>query len=233
MDKHTQNEIIKIVQRNFEAIAKSSAKAEEKQIPALVAKLAEEVKPDYVLDIGCGSGQLFELFKDKIKYLGIDNCAELLKIAKDKYKNNPNQPEFIINDILNLTKIPQINFDHIFCISMLHYLPDRQLRVQALKQLKNKIKQDGQIIISVRNLWSQPRYRKLIFKFWILKLLKKNRMDFGDILFDWKDPKVHIYTQRYYHAFTIKQLRQLADLAGLKIKLLNKDQYNYCLVLSK
>lgn len=237
MDKQTQQELTKIVKRNYSVIAQSFATTRQKQIWPTLMEYAKAVQDqESILDIGCGSGRLFNLFKDKkIKYLGIDSCPELLKIAKEKFakEQNNSQPEFINGDILNLTAIPQINFDHIFCIAVLHHLPGKQLRVQALKQLKNKIKPDGQIIITVWNLWNQPKYKKMIIKFWLLKLLKKNKMDNGDILFDWKDPKIKEYSQRYYHAFTQKQLRELAELAGLKIKQLQKDPYNYYLILSK
>ena len=136
-------------------------------------------------------------------------------------------------DILQLNQLPQINFDHVFCIALLHHLPGDRLRIQALRQLKNKAKPGGRIIITVWNLWTQNKYKKLIVKFWLLKLLKKKQMDFGDILFAWQDPKIKTYTQRYYHAFNKKQLTRLATTAGLNIKTIHKDQYNYYLIAER
>lgn len=235
MDKQTQQELNKIVKHNYATIAQSFATTRQKQIWPRLASLAAEVKDqESVLDVGCGSGRLLTLFQDRtINYVGLDNCPELLEIAQQEFAAGPNQPQFVCGDILNLSAVTQINFDHVFCIAVLHHLPDQQQRVAALKQLKNKIGTDGRIILTVWNLWAQSKYRKLIIKFWILKLLKKNKMDFGDILFTWKDPQVTTYTQRYYHAFTEKQLKDIVAQAGLQLASLDKDDYNYYLVLKK
>ena len=76
------------------------------------------------------------------------------------------------------------------------------------------------------------KYYKLIWRFSILKLLNKNKMDFGDILFDWKNNQGNALSQRYYHAFTAKKLKKIAQKAELKIKKIYKDKYNYYLVLN-
>ncbi|KKR14059.1 MAG: putative Generic methyl-transferase/SAM [Candidatus Falkowbacteria bacterium GW2011_GWA2_39_24] len=235
MNKQTEQELLKIVKRNYDSIAGSFAETRQKSIWPALAKLADLVKEgDNVLDVGCGSGRLFNLFKDRaINYLGLDNCQPLLDIAQDNFATSQNKPQFVQADVLELTNLPQVNFDYIFCVAMFHHLPSFRLRTQALRQLKNKMKPGGLLIITVWNLWTQNQYRRLIIKFWLLKLLKKNQMDFGDILFDWKDPKINTYNQRYYHAFTRKQLQNLAVEVGLNIKELYNDHYNYYLILQR
>ena len=58
-------------------------------------------------------------------------------------------------------------------------------------------------------------------------------MDFGDILFDWKNAKGEQISRRYYHAFSKNELKKLAIRAGFKIEKLYKDKYNYYLILEK
>jgi len=198
-----------------------------------LAKLAslvdDSLRRQSVLDVGCGNGRLAELFKNKqIDYLGIDNCPELISLAKAEYGQN-----FTTGDILKLSLLKPHNFDYIFCIAVLHHLPSQQLRLEALKQLRSKLKDGGTIIITVWNLWTQKKYRRLIFKYYLLRLLKKNQFDFGDIIFNWKDAQGNDLAQRYYHAFSKRDLAKLAKKADLIIDKLYQDKYNYYLILKK
>jgi SAM-dependent methyltransferase len=135
--------------------------------------------------------------------------------------------------MIDLGKISELNFDYVFSVATLHHLPGKDLRIQALKQMKNKIKKDGRIIITNWNLWKQKWSRKLILKFFLLKIFRKHKMDFGDILFDWKAEKDTGYSQRYYHAFRKRELKKITKKAGLKIEKIYRDKYNYYLVLRK
>ena len=99
--------------------------------------------------------------------------------------------------------------------------------------MKSKIKDQGKIIITVWNLWSQDKYKKLIFKFALKKLLGGNRLDFGDIIFNWKNNQGREISRRYYHALTKRQLKKIAAKAGLKVNKLYKDEHNYYLILEK
>jgi len=239
MDSQTQKNLLNIVKRNYEEIAEEFADTRNRKNRSWdeLVKLCKTVKKDdKVLDVGCGNGRLLEALKKhrysgtgkEINYIGVDSSAKLVSIAKSRFPD----VKFLVGDILELGKIPDINFDYVFCLAVLHHLPGRNLQIQALKQLKNKVADNGQIIISVWNLWSkhwQRNFRWLIFKFFLLKLIKKNNMDFGDILFTGFNKK----SQRYYHAFRKRGLRKIIKKSGLKIKKLYKDQYNYYIILQK
>lgn len=229
MDKKTSDNLLKLVQTGYGQIAEDFDITRKKpawpEISKLAAEIDDSLKRQSVLDVGCGNGRLAELFQGRnVDYLGVDNCQPLLDLAKENYGNH-----FASGDVLQLNLLKELNFDYVFCVAVLHHLPGFKLRLEALKQLKSKVKPKGTIIISVWNLWSQPKYRRLIWKFWLLKLLKKNRMDFGDILFDWQASQ----SQRYYHAFTKRQLIKLAKKADLTIDKFYKDKYNYYLILKK
>jgi hypothetical protein len=81
-------------------------------------------------------------------------------------------------------------------------------------------------------MWPQKKYRKMAGKFALLKILGKNRMDWGDVLFDWRAPNSRM-SKRYYHLFSRRELNRLVKKAGLKIKKTIQDKFNYYLVLEK
>lgn len=231
MDKNTQKELLTIVKDNYESIAAEFDETRKKGIWPELLNLTKEVKDgDKVLDAGCGNGRLLEAFGDKkIKYLGVDQSENLITLAQKQYPDF----EFAVADILDLGKINELDFDWVYSIAVLHHLPDQELRLNALRQLKNKIKEDGRIVITAWNLWANKKNKKLIWKYFFLKLIGKNKMDFGDILFHWKNENEDVSKKRYYHAFTKWELTRLVKKVGLKIEKLYKDEYNYYLVLKK
>lgn len=256
MNQQTQKNLLDLVKRNYEEIAADFNLTRKKQLWPELIKLTKQIKAgSKVLDVGCGNGRLAGAFLDKdIKYLGVDNSEKLIEAASKNFSRDGRDKQFSnkipsyikalddkqntkykfqVADILELDKLPEKDFAYVFCIAVLHHLPGADLRVKALKQMKNKISNNGKIIITVWNLWPQIKFRKLIFKYGLLKLIGKNKMDFGDILFDWKNNQDQPLSRRYYHAFTKNELKKLAVRAGLKIEKLYKNKYNYYIILTK
>ena len=233
MKAQTRKELLDLVKANYTAIAADFARDRQRAFwPALVKIITDIVPsklPSRVLDIGCGNGRLFKSLPPAASYLGVDNSPELLAQAREA--NNDQRAAFKAGDILELNKLPEVNFSHIFAIAILHHLPGRQLQLEALKQLKSKLAPDGRLIITVWNLWPEPKYCRLIWRFWFLKLLGRNQMDFGDIIFDWHGSKQA--SRRYYHAFRSQELKNLIRSAGLKTINFHKDRLNYYLILKK
>lgn len=229
MNKEMADNLLSLVKRNYNEIAADFDASRKKEIWPEIREFAAAVKDgNRILDVGCGNGRLLEALKDKkLKYLGIDNSEELIKLAR---KNYPER-KFLIGDILKLDSITESDFDHIFCLAVLQHIPGKELRVEALKQMVAKLKPSGELIISVWNLWRSPKHRLLLFKNYWLKILGKNKWEFNDLLFPWKNSRGQELSQRYYHAFTKKELKRLVHLAGLKIQKFIGDKYNYWFVL--
>lgn len=184
---------------------------------------------DKILDWGCGNGRYFEIFKGKnINYIGIDNSEKLIEIAKQKYP----QANFRIT---NNSVIPFSDnyFDKVYSIAVLHHIPSKELRIKFLQEAKRALKPGGLLILTVWKFKSEKE-RKLLLKYTILKLLGKSKLDFKDILDPWGKE-----LDRYYHWFSKRELKKLAQQAGFKVEKLgivsNKrgNRNNFYLIAKK
>ena len=88
-------------------------------------------KDSLIYDIGCGSGR--NMNYDGLRFIGIDNCDNFIKICKSKNLD-------VIN--ANVTNIPLENntANAIICIAMFHQLSNNENRIQTLLEIKRLIK---------------------------------------------------------------------------------------------
>ncbi|MBU0670938.1 class I SAM-dependent methyltransferase [Patescibacteria group bacterium] len=157
-----------------------------------------------ILDLGCGNGRFYEFLEPfKINYTGVDNSSGLLDEAVKKFP----QAKFIIGDMLNVP-IDNNQYDIVFSIASLHHIPSDELRLRAAKEIYRLLKKDGILIMTNWNLF-QDKYKKLF---------GKKNLDNNDLLIPWKDQDGKKLADRYYHAFTEKELSELADKSGFIIK---------------
>ena len=99
--------------------------------------------------------------------------------------------------------------------------------------MSSKLSSGGSLIISAWNMWSKPKYRCLLFKNYCLKILHKTPLDFNDLIFPWKNSRQEVVSQRYYHAFTDREFKEIIKKSGLKINSNFKNRYNYWYILNK
>ncbi|HOM33180.1 MAG TPA: class I SAM-dependent methyltransferase [Candidatus Paceibacterota bacterium] len=167
-----------------------------------------------ILDWGCGNGRFCELFSNNNNYYGIDFSEKMIAIAQDKY------PFGNFKTCLP-TIIPYPNdfFDKIFSLAVFHHLPSKKIRIQFLKEAHRVLKPNGLLILTVWNMSFKQLIQsrnfkrlKLRLKFFFLKLIGKNPLDFNDIFIPWNNK-----CQRYIHCFTLKELEKLSKQAGFKI----------------
>ncbi len=234
MKKEVVKKLLDLSADSYEKIAADFDASRKKEIWPEMRKFSEEVYDnDLVWDAGCGNGRLLEaLINKKINYVGTDKSAALIALAK---KNYPNY-SFSVLDLLDKTKVELFlsgrKFQHIFCLAVLQHVPSKELRREALINLARGLAPEGQLVISNWNLLASKK-RKLVLVAAIKKIFGLSKLDFGDIIFPWKDSQGEIKSERYYHTFTKKELENLAKLAGLKIKKSYQDKYNFWLLLSK
>jgi ubiquinone/menaquinone biosynthesis C-methylase UbiE len=129
-NKNTYNEV---AEEFYQTRKKYSSETEE-----LKAHVKEKEK---VLDLGCGTGRLYGIFKDKnVDYTGIDFSEKLIQIAKGKYGDR-----FVLGDILNLP-LPDENFDSVWAIASLHHIPTKKFRKKVLGHIKRVLRPGGRVI---------------------------------------------------------------------------------------
>jgi SAM-dependent methyltransferase len=222
------DKLLTLVKRNYEEIAVEFDLTRKKEVWPKMRELTVALPASAsILDLGCGNGRLLEVLPNQVKYLGIDNSEALIRLARENYPGK----EFRFGDILELDKLPETDFTTIFCLAVLQHIPGRNLRLKALKQMSAKLVPGGQLIISAWNLWQNRKYRSLLFKNYWLKILGRNKLGFNDLLFPWKNSRGEAVSERYYHAFTKKELKKLARLTGLRIRELKRDRHNYWFIL--
>jgi ubiquinone/menaquinone biosynthesis C-methylase UbiE len=233
MDKKTQQQLLKLVKKNYQEIAAEYDRTRRKTTTPLWQKMDEYARKvssgNRILDVGCGNGKLLEFLPANIDYLGIDSSKKMIEISASRFPGK----KFKTADILELQKLNETDFDEIFCIAVIHHLPGQDLRIRALQNMAEKLNPGGKIIITAWNLWSQKKFRKLLFKNLALKLLGGNKMEIGDIVFDWKGSNKQTASKRYYHAFTKKEFKKIIKKAGLTPKSIYKDKYNYFAEITK
>jgi len=231
MNKSTRDKILHIVKTNYSDIAGEFNATRQKYIWPGLNEFTSDLKTgSRVLDVGCGQGRLLEILADKkINYLGVDSSRELIELAQKNYSNY----KFLVSDVLSLDRMAESDFDYVFSVAVLHHLPGKKLPIEALRQMAAKLAVDGRMIISVWNLWSQTKYLKLIILSYFKYLFSENKLDWGDILFFWKNSQGTQVSLRYYHAFSVWELKKISRRANLKIIKIVKDKFNYYLVLQK
>jgi len=231
MTNETIHKLQQLVKDSYRAIAVDFDVSRKKEIWPEVHYLAQSIQSSAsVLDVGCGNGRILEVFANKsINYLGIDNSLELITLAQ---KNYP-QFTFRVMDILDLSPLSDDHYDFIFCLAVILHLPSHNSRLRALENLAAKLKPGGQLIISVWDLYGYKKFRSLFRKATWNKFLGRSDLDYGDLIFPWKNSQGVVVSDRYYHAFKRRELIRLVAEAKLKLQHLYRRRGNYWLIISR
>lgn len=230
MTEEQKTKILKIVKNNYNDIATAFDSTRKKFLWPELNRLVSEIKDGAsILDVGCGNGRLIDSFSDKqINYLGVDGSEELIKLASSNYPDY----KFLVCDILELDSLKEKR-DLVFSVAVIHHLPGFDLRLKAIKQMLNATNNGGSIVFSVWDMWSNKKYKSLLFRAAWQKIIGRNKLDFGDLIFPWKNDKGVAISERYYHAFTVKELQRLMKLAEITDYKLYGDHYNYWVIINK
>lgn len=164
-----------------------------------------------VLDLGCGSGRLYHLFQDfqGIKYTGLDQSEEQIKIAKEKFPTI----DFQVGEMTTLP-FADNEFDALYCIATFHHLPSEETRIKSLEEMIRVTKPGSYILLTNWNLCSKTA-QKLVEKGKFKEVCQ------GDFLIPWMNSQGQVLGERYYHGFTTEELAELFKKTGLKLI----DQY--------
>ena len=144
-----------------------------------------------VYDIGCGNGR--NMTHNNLYFIGVDNCANFLKICMDKKLA-------VVNSNITKIALQDNTADAIICIAVLHHLYTEENRLLALLEMKRLLKSGGKILLSVWSI-NQPKKTRRSFK------------NYGNNIVLWNQYG-EIY-ERYYYIFKIEELKSLFKKAGL------------------
>lgn len=231
MKSETVKKILNMVQSNYQEIALEFDLTRKNLTWPFLHKYCLNISDsEHILDVACGNGRLCqELIGKNINYLGIDSSQALINLASKNFPDfNFIQANFLDDNFLGSYDKKDFLFDKIFFLAALQHVPSKKLRVQALKSIKQYLKPNGEIIMSNWNIWQSRHRNKVIKNIWF-KIIGKNELDFGDIIFPWKGKEM--ISDRYYHAFTKRELISLAKQAGFNNIKFFKDKHNYWLIL--
>lgn len=105
-----------------------------------------------VLDVGCGNGKLVTGLPEGVTYLGTDFSETLLAEAKNLHPKH----EFRYGDVLDPKDWKELGvYDAIFCVAVLHHIPNRDNQVYVLREIKKHLKVNGFVFLTVWNLWQE------------------------------------------------------------------------------
>ncbi len=229
MDLEYAKFILEKTKENYNLIAEEFS-ATRKEIWEELEFLFKDLKEgEKVLDLGCGNGRWYKVFKEKgVDYFGVDNSEKLIQIAKENFP----EAKFFVGDALNLP-FPENFFDKIYSIALLHHIPSEEFRIKVLNEAKRVLKKRGILVLTC---WKIHRLREIfaLLKYTLLKLIGKSKLDFKDVFLLWGKK-----TLRYYHCFSKRELEKLIKKAGFEIlesgvvKNKRGNRKNYYLICKK
>lgn len=149
---------------------------------------------DFNADIGCGNGK--NMIYKSLKFKGIDICDEFVKICKEK------NLDVIKGNILSIPFDSNI-FDNVLCIAVIHHLPTKEKRINAIKELFRICKYGGRIMI-YNWAFEQPVDSKRIFTS-------------QDEMVSYKKINGEIF-YRYYHLYKDGELEEEIKLSNMSYK---------------
>jgi len=91
-----------------------------------------------VLDVGCGTGVMFELLRERrpdLDYLGIDVTAQFVAAARERFPGDA--ARFQEGSLYELGKLPGL-YDAVLCRHILEHLPDWGPAVQRMYERARK-----------------------------------------------------------------------------------------------
>ena len=125
-----------------------------------------------VLDIGCGTGYLTNLFcKFSDEVFGADYLDEFIIEAKLKY----NEPKFFNCDIYNLDKIEGV-FDLVVCFGVMQHLSDLET---AFKNIKLKLSTNKQSKVLITTTNSNSIFYKNNLKLKFINPTEKKKLNYN------------------------------------------------------
>jgi len=181
----------------------------------LWAPVSKVLPADRVLDIGSGPGLYAVDIASRfgVEITCMDISVGMLRVAGRHARNRDVYPliNLVVAD-LEYTPFRNHGFDAVLCIATIHHLPTRRSRVNGLKEVLRILKPNGKALVTAWHIF-QPR--NLVRALISIPASIFRGGAIGDVYISWR----HMGTswKRFYHLYTLKELRSDAIDAGLDI----------------
>ena len=108
-----------------------------------VAGRLQSISYEKLLDVGCGTGYLFELLlpQRKAEYHGLDISPEMLKVAAEKFDGSVT----LVEGFADRLPYTDDNFDVVTCIQSFHHYPEPD---KAMREVFRVLKPGGLYFLS-------------------------------------------------------------------------------------
>mgnify|MGYP001603845716 CR=1 FL=1 len=144
---------------------KTYGNGESSNWPVTDKYLCKLQKGQSVLDIGCGNGKLVSGLPEGVEYIGTDFSKTLLGEAKNLYPGR----DFRFGNVVDESHWNNLDkYDAVFCVAVLHHIPEKEQQIYVLKQVKKHLAKGGPastrgdsstrggfLYLTVWNLWQE------------------------------------------------------------------------------
>jgi ubiquinone/menaquinone biosynthesis C-methylase UbiE len=210
-----REEIIDGVRHAYDTIADHFSATRQFQWEEVEFLVEQYVKPgETLLDIGCGNGRVAQIAERiKAQYVGIDISPRMVELTK---KQHP----WATAEVADMRKIPLADesVDDVIAVASFHHLPDRTSRIQALQEMARVVKPGGYVMLLNWNLLRWSMLTRRLYSVWLQVSHGRREYGWRDVHVPWKDGNRTHLADRYYHAFSKKEVRRLgAHARGLRL----------------
>lgn len=168
----------------------------------------------FILDAGCGNGKYLSVRNDLV-FTSMDITRELLEISNNKRRNIESDTDYLQCSI-DYNVFREEVFDAIISIAVIHHIKGYENRLNVIKQLINKLKKGGKLLIMVW-AYEQEDTRKRDNKW---KRINSNTTEYN---VPWRDRKTGKIYDRYYNLFTEQEVDSILE----QLKCTSKKSYEY------
>lgn len=174
-------------------------------------KKMKELGCESFLDVGCGTGPLYELNKDELKYKGTDYSWAMIEQAKKHFPDG----DFEVQDARKMTEKDN-SWDCVVSMHCLDHLDDHRSAIKELARVAKKYV----IIVLWRGFVGQDRIND------------RNMMNKSEGEKPWEDTYLHEYSKEdLVREFAINKLKVIEEVSGDEIN--DPGKYNWLVVLEK
>jgi 2-polyprenyl-3-methyl-5-hydroxy-6-metoxy-1,4-benzoquinol methylase len=181
-----------------------------------VRKIIGRIGPDApLLDVGCGNGEFIRQLAENGHHapvLGVDFSLPLLEDAVRIPDSFPATFHALDISAPNWDVVTG-QYSVITSFATLHHIPGEEIRLRILKNIRQRLADDGIFIFSCWQFLSSERLRKRI-QAWDMVGLDAASIDEGDYLLDWRSGGTGY---RYAHQYSEAELADLATKSGFSL----------------